>query len=177
MEYYLIYQSLHLIFMVSWFAGLFYIVRLFIYHTEALHGAENERAILHPQYSIMERRLFWVITTPAMVLTLVFGLSMLAVNPILLEQPWMHIKLTFVGVLLLYHFQCQRLMFRLAKGITSWTSKQLRLFNELATLVLVSVVFLAVTKGTISWWKATLAFFSVAVGLMLLIKLYRRFTR
>jgi putative membrane protein len=169
-------KALHLIFLVSWFAGLFYIIRLFIYHTEAQEKEEVERNILSKQFSIMEKKLWWIITTPAMVLTVVFGTAMLIANHGLLKEPWMHIKLAFVLLLLIYHFISQKWMIKLQKGIFKHKSNKLRLWNELATLFLVSIVFLAVTKGMVSWWKATIAFFSVAVGLMLLIKLYKRFS-
>ena len=88
-------KALHIIFVVSWFAGLFYMVRLFIYHTETKDKSEEEARILGDQYKIMERKLWYIITTPAMVLTVLFGTWMLFLNPYLLSQPWMHIKLTF----------------------------------------------------------------------------------
>lgn len=173
MDYTLI-KALHLIFVVSWFAGLFYIIRLFIYHTEAQDKEPKEKEILSKQFSIMERRLWWIITTPAMILTVIFGLWMLHLNPYLLEQPWMQIKLGTIVVLLFYHFYSQKLMHALQSGKFRWTSGKLRMWNELATLCLVIIVVLAVSKGSLSWWKVTLGFFGVAIGLMLLIKLYKR---
>jgi putative membrane protein len=167
-------KSLHIIFVVSWFAGLFYMPRLFIYHTEAQAKEEAAKTALSEQFQIMEKKLWWIITTPAMILTFIFGTWMLILNPILLEQPWMHIKLTFVLVLLIYHFISQKKMFELAKGIFKWKSNQLRMWNELATLCLVAIIFLVEMQGRLSWWKATLAFFLVAIGLMMLIKLYKR---
>ena len=103
--------------MVSWFAGLFYIVRLYIYHTEAQKKPEMERSILSTQFIEMEKKLWWIITTPAMILTVVFGTWMLIANPGFLKMPWMHIKLAFVVLLLVYHFVCQKILFDLKKGI------------------------------------------------------------
>ncbi|HLP54911.1 MAG TPA: protoporphyrinogen oxidase HemJ [Fluviicola sp.] len=173
-EYYDIFKSLHIIFVVSWFAGLFYIVRLFIYHTEANQKPEVEKTILQREFNIMQWRLWYIITTPAMVLTVIFGTLMLYANPALLEVSWMQLKLVFVGVLLVYHFICQGIMNRLKNGNSKWTSGHLRIWNEVATLLLVAIVFLVVTQGRITWWKALIAFFGVGIGLMMGIKLYKR---
>lgn len=173
MEYQVI-KSLHIIFMVSWFAGLFYIVRLYIYHTEAQSKDELERNILSSQFEIMEKKLWWIITTPAMVLTLLFGVWMLYLNPVLLKLGWMHIKLSFVLLLLIYHFICQKILFDFKKLKFNWSSNGLRIWNEVATLVLVAVVFLVVLKDDLNWIKGTIGFFAVAVGLMIGIKIYKR---
>jgi putative membrane protein len=163
--------------MVSWFAGLFYMIRLFIYHTEAQSKSENERIILSNQFIEMERKLWWIITTPAMVLTVLFGTWMLLMNETVIHAPWMHIKLTFVGVLLVYHFVSQKIMFDLKNGVFKWKSTSLRMWNELATLVLVAVVFLVEMQNSLDWIKGTVGFFAVAIALMIAIKLYKRFRR
>lgn len=167
-------KALHIIFMVSWFAGLFYIVRLYIYHTEAQERPENERDILSKQFELMEKKLWWIITTPAMVLTLLFGIWMLVLAPFYLKMGWMHFKLTFVLLLLGYHFVCQFILVDLKNKNFKWTSNQLRIWNEVATLVLVAVVFLVVLKDNLNWIKGTIGFFAVAIGLMLGIKLYKK---
>ena len=167
-------KSLHIIFMVSWFAGLFYIVRLFIYHTEAQNKTELERTILSTQFIEMEKKLWWIITTPAMVLTLVFGIWMLFANSALLKLPWMHLKLSFVALLLVYHFVCQKILFDMKKGIFNWKSNGLRIWNEVATLALVAIVFLVEMQGSFNWIKGTIGFFAVAVALMVAIKSYKR---
>jgi putative membrane protein len=167
-------KSLHIIFVVSWFAGLFYIVRLFIYHTEAQAKTEVEKQILSTQFIEMEKKLWWIITTPAMVLTFIFGTWMLFLNPVLLEQPWMHFKLAFVGLLLVYHFVCQKIMFDLKRGLFKWKSNGLRMWNEVATLALVAIVFLVEMQGTMNWIKGTVGFFAVAIGLMIGIKIYKK---
>ena len=110
-----------------------------------------------------------------MILTLVFGTWMLALNyEYYLSTEWMQLKLGFVGVLLIYHFVCQKIMLDMKKGKFKWKSSGLRLWNELATLCLVSIVFLAVVKNELDWIKGTVGFFGVAIGLMVLIKLYKR---
>jgi protoporphyrinogen IX oxidase len=167
-------KALHIIFMVSWFAGLFYIVRLFIYHTEAQAKEEIERSILSKQFTIMEKKLWWIITTPAMILTLVFGILMLVLNPAFLLAPWMHLKLGFVALLLVYHFVCQIIFFQLKQGVFRWSSSKLRIWNELATLSLVAIVFLVVLKDSLDWIKGTIGFFAVAIGLMIAIKIYKQ---
>lgn len=168
-------KALHIIFVVSWFAGLFYIVRLFIYHTEAQQKEEPARSILSEQFVLMEKRLWWIITTPAMILTVVFGTWMIVLNPeYYLSAGWMHIKLGFVAMLLVYHFVCQRLMLELARGKFRWRSGVLRMWNEVATLALVAIVFLVTVKNQLNWIWGTVGFFAVAIGLMVLIKLYKR---
>jgi putative membrane protein len=168
-------KALHIIFVVSWFAGLFYIVRLYIYHTEAQEKDDNAKRILSAQFEIMESKLWWIITTPAMILTIIFGTWMVLLNAeYYLYAPWMQLKLAFVGVLLIYHFICQKILFDLKKGLFKWKSNGLRLWNELATLCLVAIVFLVVLKDGLDWIKGTIGFFAVAIGLMVLIKIYKR---
>ncbi|RYM35625.1 protoporphyrinogen oxidase HemJ [Brumimicrobium glaciale] len=174
---YTVLKALHIIFMVSWFAGLFYIVRLFIYHTEAQDKGEQEKQILGNQFKIMEKKLWWIITTPAMILTLLFGIWMLIINPALLKMPWMHLKLTFIVLLLVYHFKSQRIMKKMDKDIFTWNSNKLRLWNEVATLALVAIVFLVVMKNSLNWIYGTVGFFAVAVALMIAIKIYKRYRK
>lgn len=167
-------KALHIIFVVSWFAGLFYIVRLFIYHTEAQDRDDSARMVLSEQFEIMEKRLWWIITTPAMILTVVFGTWMILLNPdYYLHAGWMHIKLAFVVVLLIYHFVCQKIMMDLAKGKFSWKSNQLRIWNEVATLCLVAIVFVVSLKHSMDWIWGTVGFFAVAIALMMGIKIYK----
>lgn len=168
-------KALHLIFLVSWFAGLFYMVRLFIYFREAAEKTTTEKEILQAQFIIMMQRLWWIITTPAMVLTVVFGCWMLYLNSAyLLKAPWMHIKLGFVALLLLYHFYTQKLLMDCQKGSIHWNSNQLRVWNEVATLFLVSIVFLVVLKNQLSWINGTIGFFGIGILLMLGIRLYKK---
>ncbi len=169
-----VFKSLHIIFVVSWFAGLFYIVRLFIYAQEALDETEPKKSILVEQLTMMQRKLWWIITTPAMVLTVGFGIAMLVANPSYLKMDWMHVKLGFVALLLAYHFYCQKIMFDIAKGVCTWKSTQLRIWNEVATLFLVAIVFIVVMKSAMNWIYGTLGFFGVAIALMIAIQLYKK---
>lgn len=167
-------KALHIIFVVSWFAGLFYMVRLFIYHVEAQDKGPEEKMILSKQFIIMEKKLWWIITTPAMILTVIFGAWMLVEIPAYMDEKWMQLKLGFVALLLVYHFKCQHIMNQFKEELFKWKSNHLRLWNELATLFLVAIVFLVVLKNSLSWISGTLGFFGVAIGLMILIKIYKR---
>ena len=100
---------------------------------------------------------------------------MLILAPAWLQQPWMHIKLTFVAGLLAYHFICQHKMKQMAKGIFTWTSTQLRLWNEAATVILFAIVFLAVLKDSLNWLFGVIGLILFAVILMIAVKLYKHF--
>lgn len=167
-------KALHIIFIVTWFAGLFYIVRLFIYQTEALAKDEPEKSILSAQLSLMAKRLWTIITWPSAIITLILGTTMIIQYPTMLQLPYMHIKLGFVLLLYVYHFYCQRIYSQLQKGIAKFTSAQLRVINEIATLILIAVVFLIVLKNQLDWIKGTLGFVGVTVVLMIAIKLYKK---
>lgn len=172
---YLYLKALHIIFVITWFAGLFYIVRLFIYHTEALHKAEPERSILSNQLRLMSKKLWHIITWPSAVITIILGTSLLISQPSWLKMPFMHIKLGFVFLLIIYHLGCQKIFSQLQKGSAKYSSMQLRIFNEVATLILFAVVFLIVLKNELSWIWGTLGLISFAVILMIAIKIYKRF--
>lgn len=167
-------KSLHIIFVVSWFAGLFYMVRLFIYDTEANSKPEPEKTILQNQLQIMQSRLWWIITTPAMLLSVIFGFWMILLNSTYyLSASWMHLKLGFIFFLLIYHFSCQRIMRNFSDGIYKWTTNQLRIWNEVATLFLVAIVFIVVLKNNLSWIYGTIGFFATGIFLMIGIKVYK----
>ena len=167
-----IFKALHIIFMVSWFAGLFYMVRLFIYHVEALDKPEPDKRILTEQFRIMERRLWWIISTPAMLMTVSTGIIMLIVKPELLANYYILIKLGFVGLLIVYHFLSQKIYFDLKYNRFFWGSGALRVWNEVATLLLIIIVFIIVLRDSLNWIYASLGFFAVALLLMLAIKMY-----
>jgi protoporphyrinogen IX oxidase len=166
-------KALHIIFVVTWFAGLFYVVRLFIYHREALDLPEPNRTILTDQYKIMSKRLWYGITWPSCVLTLIFGSSLLPMFLPLKGQPWLHAKLAFVFLLFLYHLQCGRIFKQLQSNATNFTSSKLRLWNEVATLLLVSIVFLIVLKSMIGFGYGVLGLIIFTGVLMLAIRIYR----
>ncbi|TNE97340.1 MAG: CopD family protein [Deltaproteobacteria bacterium] len=167
-------KALHIIFVVTWFAGLFYIVRLFIYHREAMDKSEPEKKILIDQFSIMEKRLWYGITWPSAVLTLLFGPSLLPSFMPINKEYWLHAKLFLVFLLFLYHLQCGRIFKSLQNGETHWTSMKLRIWNEVATLFLVAIVFLVILKDMASMGYGILGLVIFSGVLMLGIRFYRK---
>lgn len=168
-------KALHIIFVVTWFAGLFYMVRLFVYHFEAEKKSEPARTILMDQYKIMEKRLWFGITWPSMVLTYVFGFWMVfQLFPDFNFPAWLVLKLAFVFGLTLYHLQCGLIYQQLKKGIYKYSSTKMRLWNEVATLFLVSVVFIVVLKSTLNWLWGLVGLVLFAVLLTIAIRIYKR---
>ncbi len=174
---YLYVLAVHIIFVVSWMAGLFYSVRLFIYHTEANDRPELEKNILQREYEKITRRLWNIITVPAMVLTIAAGTAMIVINPTLLSQPWLHVKLAFVILLLVYHFICQRIMNQLKNGIFKLSSFQLRLWNELATVILVAIVFTVILKSTVDWLYGLIGLLLFSAVIMSAVKWYKSYRK
>lgn len=156
-------------------AGLFYGVRLFIYHTEANDRPEVEKNILQKEFEKIEWRLWNIITIPAMCLTILAGALMLYTRPYLLEQDWMQVKLGFVGLLLIYHFICQNIMKQLRKGIFKFSSNQLRLWNEVATILLVAIVFTVILKSAVNWIYGLLGLIIFSVIIMTAVKIYKHY--
>jgi len=173
MEYNYI-KALHIIFVVCWFAGLFYMVRLFIYTTEAYQKEEPAKSILTQQLLIMQRKLWFIITWPSAIGTTIFGTWMLIQNPVLLTQPWMWLKLIFVGLLWLYHLQCHFIYKQQLAGIHKQSSFKLRLFNEGGTVLLVAIVFLVVIKSSSGLVWGMLGLFIFAALLMSGVYLYKK---
>ena len=167
-------KSLHLIFVVTWFAGLFYIPRLFVYQIEAHSKAEPEKSILLKQLKVMTSRLWYIITWPSAVLATLFAIWLLILNPSWLEASWMHVKLGFVGLLYLYQVKSQLIFKELENNIVKWTSNGMRIYNEGATLILFAVVFLVILKSAINWVYGLVGLIVFAIILMLLFKLYKR---
>ncbi|MDG1913899.1 MAG: CopD family protein [Crocinitomix sp.] len=165
--------SLHIIFIVTWFAGLFYIVRLFVYQQEAVLKSEDEQKVLIPQYQLMSKRLWYGITWPSFVLTAILGPTLLYLRPGLLELPYMHIKLAFVFGLFIYHFICHSFFLKLQGGKTTKSGNFFRIWNEVATLFLVAIVFLIVMKSQVNWIYGTLGFIAFGMVLMIAIKVYK----
>ena len=167
-------KALHIIFIVTWFAGLFYVVRLFIYPVEASEQTEPEKSILTNQLGLMTKKLWTIITWPSALLTLFFGAWMIINLPSMLELPFMQLKLGFVVVLYVYHFICQKIYTQLQNGIVKYSSTQLRIFNEIATIILVSVVFIIVLKHDLNWLKGTIGFILFGIILMVAVKIYKK---
>jgi putative membrane protein len=166
--------SLHIIFVVCWFAALFYMVRLFIYTTEAQKKDEIAKPILTQQLLIMQKKLWYIIGWPAMIGTFIFGFWMLFSRPILLTMPWIWLKLISVGILALYQFECQRIYKQQTQGVFRYSSFKLRLFNELSTVLLVAIVFLAIVKSSSGLLWGLLGLFAFAGILMLCVFIYKR---
>ena len=170
--------ALHIIFIVTWFSGMFYIVRLFIYNTEAGDKNEIEKEILRRQYSLMIKRLWYGITWPSAVLTLILGPTIMFMegwNTVLFDEAgrWLLVKLCFVLFLYIYFFTLHSIYKQQMHGIFKYTSQQLRIWNEVATIFLVAIVMLAVVKNAVSvvWGLAGLLLFVIL--LMSAINLYK----
>lgn len=165
-------KALHIIFVVTWFSGLFYMVRLFVYAAEANVKPQPERGILLNQYSIMQKRLWYGITWPSAILTLIFGTWIGLLYDKL--PAWLLVKLCFVLGLFIYHLSLHFIFRQQQKENFRWSSQKLRVWNEVATIFLIAIVMLAVVKQLLSvvWGIAILISFSIA--LMIAIKLYKK---
>lgn len=137
---YLWIKALHIIALVCWFAGLFYLPRLFVYHAQSEDTVSRERFIL------MERKLYRGIMLPSMLATLVFGIVLLVQNPGWLSQGWMHTKLALVFLLVGYHHMCGAMLKRFARGENKHSHVFYRWFNEAPVLILIAIVILVVIK-------------------------------
>lgn len=169
---YLVAKALHLVAVVAWFAGLFYIVRLFVYLAETQDRPQAEQDVLLPQLQLMARRLWFGITWPAAVAAGVCGGVLL--SQVWPPAPWLHLKLTLVAGLYGYHLWCHRLHAGFQRGERPMSAFQLRVFNEVATLFLVAIVFLAVMKSALAPVYAAAGLTVFGGVLMAAILVYRR---
>ena len=170
-------KSLHLIFVITWFAGLFYVVRLFVYHAEAKQKPQPEQDILIKQYQLMQYRLWYIITWPSAVLASIFGFWLIFFTPngkTWLQMPWMHVKLGFVFLLYIYHAKCHQFYLQLQKNEVKKSSNFFRLWNEGATLILFAVVFLVILKSAINWIYGMVGIFVFSILIMLGFKFYKK---
>ena len=168
------FKAFHLIGIVVWFAGLFYLVRLFVYHAEASQQPEPAQTILKNQYQLMEKRLYSIITTPGMLLTVAMAAGLIYTEPEVLKSGWLHIKLALVVVLIGYHHFCGRIMKKLAKGECNWSGQQFRALNEAPTVLLVAIVLLAVFKNSLPLDLTTWLIVALVVAMAASIQLYAR---
>jgi len=176
-EYYDYIKSLHLIFVITWFAGLFYIVRLFVYHIEANGKPSPEREILIKQYKLMSYRLWYIISWPSAVLASLFAFLMIIGTErgaVWLNYSWMHVKLAFVLLLYLYHLKCHQIFKQLQNDEVKHTSNFMRLWNEGATIILFAVVFLVILKSAINWIYGVAGIMIFSILIMLGFKFYKR---
>ncbi|WAL61914.1 protoporphyrinogen oxidase HemJ [Thermocoleostomius sinensis] len=171
---YLWFKAFHIVGVVAWFAGLFYIGRLFVYHREANEQPEPARTILQQQYQLMEKRLYKIIMTPGMVFTVIMAIAMLITAPELLKEPWLHAKLGLVALLVGYHHYCGRLIKQMEQGKFTWGSQQLRGLNEVPTIFLVVIVLLAVFKNQLPTDITAWAVLGMIVAFAAIIQLYAR---
>ncbi len=174
LEYYNYIKSLHLIFVITWFAGLFYIPRLFVYQIEASQKPPPDKEILGDQLKLMAKRLWFIITWPSAILATLFAIWLLILMPAWLQQPWMHVKLGFVVLLFAYHLKCHHIFKQLQSDVIKWTSNQMRMWNEGSTIILFSVIFLVVVRDAVNWIYGVIGIISLSVLLMFGIKLYKR---
>ncbi len=168
------FKAFHIVGFVCWFAGLFYLPRLFVYHAEANEKPEPARSILQAQYTIMENRLYKIITTPAMVLTLAMAAGIVSTEPDILRESWLQVKMALVLLLIGYHHYCGRLIKKLAANECKFTGQQFRWFNEFPTVFFVIVVMLAIFKNNLPTDLTTYAIAAMILGMAIAIQLYAR---
>ncbi len=176
---YIIIKAVHIIFMVSYFAGIFYLVRLFVYYKDTDEFEENKKKILREQYVFMARRLWNIITVPAGIIMLLSGLTLIFLNFGLMKMPWFHLKLTFLLGLGAYHFWCWKKVLQIKNlngNILPIANIKLRQANEIATFILFLVVFTVILKSMAIeyWWQLIVGFLVLVVGIMMIVKLVNK---
>lgn len=167
-------KALHLIFVITWFAGLFYVPRLFIYHIEASMKSKIDADILIPQFKLMTKRLWYIITWPSALLAILFAAWLLYLMPSWLLQSWMHLKLSLVLLLGVYHWKTHIYFRQLQKDEIKHSGNFMRIWNEGATLLLFAIVFLVILKDSFHWITGLLGLIGLALVLFLGIKLYKK---
>jgi len=166
-------KAIHIIFVITWFAGLFYVPRLMVYAAEAnILEDQNAKNILLQQYQIMKKRLLFAITWPSSIITFLLGARLLMLYPM---TDWLWIKLIFVFLLYLYQFSLQYIFKQQEAGVFRYSGQQLRLWNEVPTVILFAVVFLVVLKNTADFWWGLVGLFLLILLLTVSIRLYKKF--
>ena len=176
---YIIIKALHIIFMVSYFAGIFYLVRIFVYYKDTDDFADEKKKILREQYIFMARRLWNIITVPAGVIMTVCGITMILLNFGLMKMPWFHLKLTFLVGLAFFHYWAWRKLLLIKKlngEMLSTSNVKLRQINEIATFILFLVVFTVILKSSVIeyWWQLITGFFVLVFLIMMTVKLVNK---
>ncbi len=174
MTYYPFFKAFHIIGFVTWFAGLFYLVRMFVYHAETDQKPLILQEDWRKQFTLMQWRVYKIISTPAMVITWFFGLSMLYVNPTILDQTWIKIKLVLLVLMVIYHFYCRAIIVKQEKSEDSRDSFNYRLLNELPTLFLVAIVLLAVVRDFLDFLKLFGGVLAFGILLFIFAKMYKK---
>jgi putative membrane protein len=170
-------KAVHIIFIVTWFAGLFYMPRIFIYIVEAHGKPEPEKSILLKQLKMMASRLWFAITWPSAIITLGIGTLLIVNQPEWLQQGFMHIKLTLVFLLYLYHFSLHVVFRQLKSDVVKYSSQQLRFWNEVATLFLISIVFIIVLKNALSMVWGLIGLITISILITAGIRIYKKFRK
>lgn len=172
---YLYIKAVHIIFIVTWFAGLFYMPRLFIYNVEAQNKPEPEKTILSKQFGIMQKRLWFGITWPSAILTLIMGITVWMKSGFeLSSSPWLQVKLLFVVLLYAYHLSLHLLYKQQQQGLFKYSSQKLRIWNEVATIFLVAIVMLVSVKTQLSFVWGLVGLLLLIILLMLSIFIYKQ---
>lgn len=176
---YTILKAVHIIFMVSYFAGIFYLVRLFVYYKDTDGFDENKKQVLREQYVFMARRLWNIITVPAGVIMLLSGLTLIILNSGLMKMPWFHLKLTFLLGLGIYHYWCWKKVLQMKNlngNILPIKNIKLRQANEIATFILFLVVFTVILKSMVIeyWWQLITGFFVLVFVILMTVKLVNK---
>lgn len=171
-----LFKALHIIGFVSWFAGMFYLVRMFVYHVEAMDKEEPEKSILVRQLSLMENRVYKIICVPAMNITWIFGIAMLIYHGLdwIKINSWFHAKLLLLILLTGYHARNKGIIKELGEGKLVMNSFNFRLYNEVPTLFLVSIVLLAVYKNNLNYLYAICGIIGFGLILFGITKVYKK---
>lgn len=167
-------KALHIIFVITWFAGLFYIVRLFVYHAEANEKPEPERSILIEHFKGAERRLWYGITWPSAIGTAIFGIWLWHDMFAFMTPGWMLLKLGFVVFLFIYHFMCGHILKLFQAGNIRYSGMKMRMWNEVATLFLVAIVFIVVLKDMLSWIPGLIGLIIFSLAIVAGIRVYKK---
>ena len=170
---YLYIKSLHIIFVITWFAGLFYIPRLFVYQIEAFHKPSPDKEILGKQLKLMAKRLWYIITWPSAFLATIFAIWLLVLQPLWLTEPWMIVKLGFVVLLIMYHLKTHQYYKQLQRDEVKKSSSYMRIWNEGATFILFAVVFLIVLKSALNWIFGIIGMIVLGLLIILGFKVYK----
>jgi putative membrane protein len=170
---YLIFKSLHIISVVTWFAALFYMPRLFVYFAEAENKSETEKNILQAQFKIMQRRLWYGIAWPSAIMVLIFGSTLAYSFWPITEHPWLMLKLVFVAGLYAYHDFLHRIFKQQQKNINLYSPLKLRIINEISTIFLVAIVFLVVMKNVMIMVYGVVGLLCLILALGAGIKIYK----
>jgi protoporphyrinogen IX oxidase len=171
---YLWFKSFHIIGFVAWFAGLFYLPRLFVYHIEAGERPEAVKTILQTEFSVLEKRLYKLIMNPAMIFTLIMAAGIVWTEPEVMKQTWLHAKFALVLVLIGFHHYCGRIIKKLEAGTCTISSMQMRRLNEVPTILLALVVILAIFKGSFPTSITAWGTIAAVVAFAVIIQLYAR---